>query len=300
MPGGAIGTSSMMQGTPFFQDSMQASVPHAHSHAQSAFQNQPSTLSGFDVFESSAPGFTPVNTTMPPPQISADSMSRYHGYRTLSESPGATLSESYSPQPGSPTAYSPYITVPLTPKSVGSEGIVLQTTSTPQDSALSPSDPRRVSVQSLVNDFQSQGQYASSNQSESRRQYPIADSASTTYGYDLGLPDLDTPRNDDCSAIATFSPQSHTMEFDDETPHGTMDPGRKVVAFEKGGYYAKPVPIRIPKSLEPLPPLLMENQMNLLYFHHFLNHTARILVPHDCERNPFRHVLPKSEYLQAP
>lgn len=36
--------------------------------------------------------------------------------------------------------------------------------------------------------------------------------------------------------------------------------------------------------------------MNLLYFHHFLNHTARILVPHDCERNPFRLILPESTF----
>ncbi len=43
----------------------------------------------------------------------------------------------------------------------------------------------------------------------------------------------------------------------------------------------------------------MENKMNLLYFHHFINHTARILVPHDCEKNPFRQILPGSEYSHA-
>jgi hypothetical protein len=32
--------------------------------------------------------------------------------------------------------------------------------------------------------------------------------------------------------------------------------------------------------------------MNLLYFHHFIYHTGRILVPHDCPENPFRTVLP--------
>lgn len=36
--------------------------------------------------------------------------------------------------------------------------------------------------------------------------------------------------------------------------------------------------------------------MNLLYFHHFLNHTARILVPHDCSENPFRNILPQSNH----
>lgn len=46
----------------------------------------------------------------------------------------------------------------------------------------------------------------------------------------------------------------------------------------------------------PCTQLLLENPMNLLYFHHFLNHTARILVPHDCERNPFRLILPESTF----
>lgn len=65
------------------------------------------------------------------------------------------------------------------------------------------------------------------------------------------------------------------------------------MAFEPGGYYAQPVPIRIPKALEPLHPELNANPMNLLYFHHFINHTGRITVPHDCPDNPFRTVLPQ-------
>jgi hypothetical protein len=65
------------------------------------------------------------------------------------------------------------------------------------------------------------------------------------------------------------------------------------MAFEPTGYYAEPVLIHIPRALEPLPAELMDNQMNLLYFHHFINHTGRILVPHDCPENPFRSVLPQ-------
>ncbi|KXL47288.1 hypothetical protein M433DRAFT_77072 [Acidomyces richmondensis BFW] len=52
----------------------------------------------------------------------------------------------------------------------------------------------------------------------------------------------------------------------------------KQIAFEPGGYYAQPVPVRIPKALEPLPNELLHNQMNLLYFHHFINHTGRIMM----------------------
>ncbi|KAJ4334583.1 hypothetical protein N0V87_006728 [Didymella glomerata] len=119
------------------------------------------------------------------------------------------------------------------------------------------------------------------------------DSVSTTYGYDLGLPDFDTPRNKDDSAIAVFSPEIGTRELYSDFPFDDAEPRIRDMAFGKGGYYVKPVPIRIPKSLEPLPPILMENKMNLLYFHHFINHTARILVPHDCEKNPFRQILPE-------
>lgn len=121
------------------------------------------------------------------------------------------------------------------------------------------------------------------------------DSVSTTYGYDLGLPDLDTPRNKDDSAIAICSPEIGTRELYSDFPFDDAEPRTRDMAFGKGGYYVKPVPIRIPKSLEPLPPILMENKMNLLYFHHFINHTARILVPHDCDKNPFRQILPESK-----
>ena len=125
--------------------------------------------------------------------------------------------------------------------------------------------------------------------------YPVMDEVSTTYGYDLGLPDFDTPRNRDHSAIAIFSPPLGTMELNEDFPFKEAEPRVKDMAYGKGGYYQKPVQIRIPKSLEPLPPLLMENKMNLLYFHHFINHTARVLVPHDCEKNPFRQILPESK-----
>jgi hypothetical protein len=73
----------------------------------------------------------------------------------------------------------------------------------------------------------------------------------------------------------------------------TNDGETKQMAFEPHGYYAEPVLIHIPRALEPLPAELVENQMNLLYFHHFINHTGRILVPHDCPENPFRSVLPQ-------
>jgi hypothetical protein len=167
-----------------------------------------------------------------------------------------------------------------------------------------PPDLRRLSVQSLLADDVDIKPWRPSQQNK----YPLESVAeeTTTYGYDLGLPDLDTPRNDDLGAILPFSPParresvlsylnaSGESEWDD-SPFNPFSSQSKVIAFEPGGYYASPVPIKIPFCLEPLPPKLMENKMNLLYFHHFLNHTARILVPHDCSDNPFRAVLPESK-----
>ncbi|PSN60406.1 C6 zinc finger domain-containing protein [Corynespora cassiicola Philippines] len=155
-----------------------------------------------------------------------------------------------------------------------------------------PPDLRRLSVQSLLTGPPGDNPHGYSPDVQHGRQYPIGDSVSTTYGYDLGFPDLDTPKNDDLNAIAIFSPPNSGMGFEEESNFGNVEPRAKDIVFEKGGYYAKPVPIKIPRSLEPLPRLLLDNPMNLLYFHHFLNHTARILVPHDCERNPFRQILP--------
>ncbi|KAF9879277.1 hypothetical protein CkaCkLH20_03510 [Colletotrichum karsti] len=61
-----------------------------------------------------------------------------------------------------------------------------------------------------------------------------------------------------------------------------------------GGYYERPISIWIPRSIEPLPSKLRDNPMNILYFHHFLNHTAKILVPYDDPKsNPFRTILPQ-------
>jgi len=166
---------------------------------------------------------------------------------------------------------------------------VLQTAPKQSGAVYPPVDLRRLSVQSLLTG-------PPGDNSHQGRRYPVGDDEYTTYGYDMGHPDLDTPRNDDFRAIAIYSPPSGAMEMDSENYH-TSEPSGKDMAFEKGGYYAKPVPIKISKSLEPLPSLLLENPMNLLYFHHFLNHTARILVPHDCERNPFRLILPESKAL---
>lgn len=212
------------------------------------------------------------------------------------KSSSLSVSDAYSPNPGPLSPYSPFAATPLTPNSsVASEEISMRSISHTTTTAC-PIPDRRLSVQFLTGTAGDNQHAYSPEAINGLRQYPIEDSMYITYGYDLGLPDLDTPKNDDNSAIAIFSPRNSTMGYPDDDE---MDLGyctrSKDIAFEKGNYYAKPVPIKFRKSLE-LPPILRENPMNLLYFHHFLNHTARILVPHDCEQNPFRQILPESKY----
>lgn len=126
--------------------------------------------------------------------------------------------------------------------------------------------------------------------------------SSFTYGFDQGRPDVDVPKNDDARALAVFSPSSTLRKLPDTLCPG--DDGHPVPEFGFGfhveeaefrldDYYMQAVPVQIPHTLEPLPSMLHANPMNLLYFHHFVNHTARILVPHDCPENPFRLLLPK-------
>lgn len=268
----------------------------------------PSPTSNFETLNYSNANFPPITAdspqSMPPPgrnpsygtpssrqyTESVDSYSNRHKRSHSAESP--VTSDAYSPQPGPPTPYSPFMAMPLTPNSsVGPDDNVMKTASK-QPNVYPPPDLRRLSVQSLL--------AGPPGDNPQARQYPIRDEEYTTYGFDLGYPDLDTPRNDDLNAIAIFSPPRGAMDIDGDTPYGRVEPRAKDMAFEKGGYYAEPVPIKISKSLEPLPPLLLESPMNLLYFHHFLNHTARILVPHDCERNPFRQILPESTSKHPP
>lgn len=211
-----------------------------------------------------------------------------------------SVTDMYSPNPGPLTPYSPFMGTPLTPSSsVASEDASIRNAPRPAPAPYAPPpDLRRLSVNSLLTGPPGEAPPGLVSSEVHGRQYPIGDSSYTTYGFDLGYPDLDTPKNDDANAIVILSPPTGSVGF---AGYGQYDASSdfsfgirsKDIAFEKGGYYAKPVPIKISKSLEPLPTLLLENSMNLLYFHHFLNHTARILVPHDCEQNPFRNILPK-------
>ena len=109
----------------------------------------------------------------------------------------------------------------------------------------------------------------------------------TYYGIDRGLSDLDLGQNDDANALNGTASRLAIDPLSDVD--SANDPGKS-----RGGYYASPVSVLISKSFEPLPPTLLENPINLLYFHFFLNNTAKILVTHNCSQNPFTSILPRS------
>jgi hypothetical protein len=118
-----------------------------------------------------------------------------------------------------------------------------------------------------------------------------------TYGVDRGIKDLDIPNNDDMNAITGASPISKRAHLALTTsPSSRLEFGfgmeESSSLIEAGSYYSQTVNISLPKILHPLSPKLLQNPMNLLYFHHFLNHTAGCLLPHNCASNPFRSILP--------
>ncbi|KAL8944506.1 MAG: hypothetical protein Q9216_000416 [Gyalolechia sp. 2 TL-2023] len=206
---------------------------------------------------------------------------------------GQTSNSRNSPSIGS-------IGMPLTPapSSVTSEDVHNRSVSKPAQVPQESPDLRRLSVKSLLSD---------DSPADSGTETPYIASTVTTptfeYGIDRGFPDLDVPNNNDSTALSGISPSltrsdsfNPSLEGDDQE-YLPLEFGFGLYGNnstqDQGGYYANPVTVTIPKGLLPLPSILQENPMNLLYFHHFLNHTARILVPHDCSANPFKNILPQ-------
>ena len=165
----------------------------------------------------------------------------------------------------------------------------------PQDD----NDIRRLSVKSLLSEDSEQPDSGGESVPPPPRLDPYIH-----YGVDRGFQDLDLPKNNDAIALNGLTPALSTPGLYCGDSIGEADGPRTPIEFgfglysadtahSEGGYYEKPVSVSIPRSLGTLPSTLQDNPMNLLYFHHFLNHTARILVPHDCIENPFRSILPK-------
>lgn len=139
-------------------------------------------------------------------------------------------------------------------------------------------DLRRLSINSLLSGGPS-SQYlgthpqtprSNSDNQESSIQYRDIYTDHTTYGIDRGVRDLDYGKNDDANAISPTSSMTGrehlSMILNDSDVMGGSGStvGSPKIVVDEPAYYDKPVPINIPRLLEPLPTLLLENSMNLL------------------------------------
>lgn len=110
------------------------------------------------------------------------------------------------------------------------------------------------------------------------------------YGYDWGTPDYGRPHNNDHEALSLYA-GGRNVESHAESRADSLGPITPPAKDEF--YYSQPVPVSFPRELNPLPTFVLENGMNMMYFHYFINYTSRMLVTHDCSSNPFRTVLPQ-------
>ena len=166
-----------------------------------------------------------------------------------------------------------------------------------KSSAFSQPD-RRMSIESLITGSSYAG---STNESAFAGHLSGISNASTpksSYGVDAGFPDLDIPKNDDRLALSGRVPASSPGQSSIFNRVSELSPNvRQTFSPEAARpFYRSPIEVKIPEEFEPLPTIMLNEPMNLLYFHHFISHTARILVPHDCSGNPFRKILPRSEH----
>jgi hypothetical protein len=129
---------------------------------------------------------------------------------------------------------------------------------------------RRVSVESLVDAYN--GGFNGGYEMAFKTEEP---SAYATNGQDLD--------DDDVEEISR-------NEFEGDNFSMQVNNARQL--FRQNSAY--PDQMSIPRRLDPLPQWLLSNEQNKMYFHHYLKHTARLLVPHDCSENPFKHILPQS------
>lgn len=168
-------------------------------------------------------------------------------------------------------------------------------------------DLRRLSVSSLLSPTGGEETHQETEPGSVPPTSPSVDSqgvAHTIYGLDRGFPDYDWPNNNDAAALNGLTPSlpSVSLYYPDDASQNLQIPPEfgfglhsMNESHSQEGYYARgAVTVSIPTSLGALPDELLDNPMNMLYFHHFLNHTASILVPHDCSENPFKNILPQS------
>lgn len=179
---------------------------------------------------------------------------------------------------------------------LGSHGLMVRsnTASSPGDRMTTFDQP----AEATSNDRKDDDQAARESFAAQSRWQAYLTSVTDNYGFDSGRPDRDVALNNDHAAIDVNSSLGMTGargQSEEASPKCYYTPS-EIQNADLSGYYAVSVPINIPRYLSPLPSSLLGNPINLMYFHHFINHTSRMLVPHDCDNNPFTSVLPSSKF----
>ncbi|KAI9931431.1 hypothetical protein MW887_010006 [Aspergillus wentii] len=208
-----------------------------------------------------------------------------------------SLSSSYSAQQNTPTSSndSPVAVQDIYTKDTPRSLIL--------DNCLYKSSGQPVGIQSSQAGGVDEEARQTDGSASKRKWHVYLTSVTDNYGLDRGSPDLDLNKNDDHAAIDINSALD-LINSQWKTPH-VSEPGnaqaqpREEDSYSRHSYYVSPVPINIPRCLSPLPSTLLGNPINLMYFHHFINHTARMLVPHDCDDNPFISVLPSMAIMDS-
>ncbi|KAK1726260.1 uncharacterized protein BDZ83DRAFT_269036 [Colletotrichum acutatum] len=123
----------------------------------------------------------------------------------------------------------------------------------------------------------------------------------TFYGFDLGIPDADIAQNDDAGSIfPTVSSTRYSGRFLQAMCGGSNSQQSETINGTMPGvwYYGQPIPIWIPRNIEPIPAKLRENPMNVLvsqtlYLQVDVYRTLMTLT------NSTSYVVPSSYHLQS-
>lgn len=132
------------------------------------------------------------------------------------------------------------------------------------------------------------------NSNNEMRRVPITSIISPPLQEDRALY-LDYPNSNVTFGVANEEPDDNDNDVED-IPRYDLNMNRfsDVYEYRMPAASNYPTTLTIPRGLDPLPPILLDNETNMMYFKHFLGFTARLLVPHDCSENPFKKVLPQS------
>ncbi|OJD13962.1 hypothetical protein AJ78_05649 [Emergomyces pasteurianus Ep9510] len=130
--------------------------------------------------------------------------------------------------------------------------------------------------------------------------HPLTSPHKNLIDYDVipGSPDEDIGKNNDHRAtekdslLRRLRSQSRKNYRSNSAGLDRNIQRKAVTTFLSHHYYTPCVPKTISRYSSSVPSTLLESAVNLLYFHHFINHTGRSLTRHDCPDNPFIHVLP--------